>query len=106
MTNYGQLEHPAAYWVAQNIVLNKNQAGVETDAGGQKRGDGITPWNELLYYTNPQQGGNGSGLFATFGSVNNVREGQTLFIPADYEAVVSLMAVTGILTVDGTLTLL
>jgi hypothetical protein len=106
MTDYITREHPAAYWISANPVLNLNQKGTETDTGAQKRGDGATPWNELLYFTNSDQGGKGSGISANFGSITNVRQDQTVFIPEDYESVVSQMTISGILTTDGTLTLL
>lgn len=35
----------AANWSSVNPVLAQGEPGVETDAGGFKIGDGVTPWN-------------------------------------------------------------
>lgn len=104
--NLFPLQHPAAYWVSTNPVLLKGQQGYETDMGGVKTGDGVTPWNELVYQINPQQSGPGGGLSGHFGSLRRVRDDQTVIIPEDHEAVVTHMTVEGILSVNGVLTIL
>src|SRR5690625_671336 len=38
-----------AQWAASNEVLAEGEAGLETDTGFRKVGDGSTPWNSLLY---------------------------------------------------------
>lgn len=55
------LKHTAAYWASENIVLQKHQAGYETDTGKYKIGDGISAWNSLTYVDFPQQFVNASG---------------------------------------------
>lgn len=51
-----------ARWEALNIVLGPGEPGIELSPVGQpdklKLGDGITPWNELAYFTG------GSGEFS------------------------------------------
>jgi len=44
------LKHPAAYWAAQNIVLEAGRIGIETDTALVKIGNGELPWNDLAYY--------------------------------------------------------
>jgi hypothetical protein len=39
----------AAQWEAANTVLAQAEAGVETDTGRFKLGDGVTPWITLPY---------------------------------------------------------
>lgn len=43
------LKHPAAYWTANNPILELSQQGFETDTGVLKQGDGITAWNDLAF---------------------------------------------------------
>jgi hypothetical protein len=100
------LRHPASWFTANNPVLYKGQQGEETDTGAIKTGDGTTAWNELIYFVNPVQSGPGGGLSGNFGSITRVRANQTVIIPEEYEAVVSRFTVDGILTTNGTLTLL
>jgi hypothetical protein len=45
-----QLRHgTAASWTAANPVLLQGEAGVETDTGRVKYGDGTRTWNVLVY---------------------------------------------------------
>jgi hypothetical protein len=50
----------AANWVAANPVLCDGEQGYEKDTGKMKIGDGITPWNALLYFAGGGGGGNGA----------------------------------------------
>jgi hypothetical protein len=48
----------AEFWTAQNPILRKGEAGYETTSssvttGNLKIGDGLTPWNDLPYYSVP-----------------------------------------------------
>jgi len=40
-------QHPKAYWIAQNIVLDQGEMGLETETNLVKIGDGSTAWNSL-----------------------------------------------------------
>lgn len=45
-----QLRHgTAAQWLAANPVLLLGEAGVETDTGRAKYGDGVRTWVQLTY---------------------------------------------------------
>lgn len=49
-----QLRHgTSGQWTTANPVLNVGEAGVETDTGQIKVGDGSTAWNSLLYVGSP-----------------------------------------------------
>ena len=43
----------AAQWVTANPVLLEGEAGLETDTGKRKIGDGATAWVSLLYSSGP-----------------------------------------------------
>lgn len=49
--------HNSKEWTELNPVLSKNEGGFEEDTRKFKMGDGVTPWNELEYYSS------GSRLF-------------------------------------------
>lgn len=40
----------AAWWTAENPVLNNGEPGFEEDTGRYKIGDGVTPWGDLEYF--------------------------------------------------------
>lgn len=40
----------AAQWTASNPVLKIGEVGFESDTRQEKRGDGVTPWNDLSYF--------------------------------------------------------
>jgi Major tropism determinant N-terminal domain len=46
----------ALTWASQNVILAQGEFGLETDTQQLKLGDGVSTWNELLYYgpTGPQ----------------------------------------------------
>lgn len=49
-----QLRHgTAAQWTSANPVLLSGEVGYETDTQKQKLGDGVTAWNSLSYYHDP-----------------------------------------------------
>jgi hypothetical protein len=48
------IEKTAAQFTADNTVLRPNQIGIESDTLLQKRGDGLTAWNNLDYALPPQ----------------------------------------------------
>lgn len=37
-------------WAMLNPILSSGEPGYETDTGKEKRGDGVTRWNELDYF--------------------------------------------------------
>ncbi|SFS30851.1 hyaluronate lyase N-terminal domain-containing protein [Lutibacter maritimus] len=41
----------AALWTSRNPTLAEGEEGYETDTGKEKRGDGVTAWNDLQYKT-------------------------------------------------------
>lgn len=43
----------AAQWTSANTILWSGEVGYETDTGKQKIGDGVTAWNSLSYYYDP-----------------------------------------------------
>ena len=43
------IEHPKAYWTAQNPILGLGIIGSETDSSLFKIGDALTAWNSLAY---------------------------------------------------------
>ncbi len=49
----------ASEWTAANPVLLDGEWAVESDTRKFKIGDGITPWNDLLYVTQGEQGPEG-----------------------------------------------
>jgi hypothetical protein len=55
-----QLRHGSrAEWASANPILLKGEAGIETDTGRAKYGDGGTPWSGLPY--SQQNSGNIDG---------------------------------------------
>lgn len=70
----------AAAWTAANPTLAQGEAGVETDTGKLKIGNGSTAWNSLAYFT---------------GGVTSISFGSTGLTPST--------ASTGVVTVAGTL---
>jgi hypothetical protein len=46
-------EDTAANWTSANPVLLVGEDGYESNTGKQKRGDGVTAWNALDYYYDP-----------------------------------------------------
>lgn len=80
----------AAEWNAKNPVLRQGEYGVASDTGKHKFGDGITPWNELPYFT-PGSGGSGGGaaLPAQF-SADNIPFLNPQITPTEEDGVVIL----------------
>lgn len=44
-----QIEKTAAEFARENLVLERNYQGYETDTHMIKQGDGVTHWNDLDY---------------------------------------------------------
>ena len=53
MTHINQRRDLSANWVAANPVLHQGELGWESDTRKAKLGDGVTPWNDLLYAVAP-----------------------------------------------------
>lgn len=54
MTRFRQYEMTAGQWAAQNIVLLGGEVGWESgNPPKAKKGDGVTPWNDLPYAVQP-----------------------------------------------------
>jgi hypothetical protein len=51
----------AAQWTAVNPVLAQGEPALELDTGKEKRGDGVTAWNDLPYLVTGSGGGGGGG---------------------------------------------
>lgn len=62
MTTIKLKRGPSVNWTARNPILAAGEAGVETDTGQMKVGDGITTWNSLPY--------TGAGGIALDGHIN------------------------------------
>jgi hypothetical protein len=79
--------HPTAYWVAQNIVLEINQLGFESDSGRFKVGNGRTAWNTLTYAPAcPIVLDNGNAT-STFNPSSSIEEGNAT---STYSALVTI----------------
>ena len=46
-------------WQIKNPIIAEAEPAYETDTGGLKMGDGVTPYNELSYCIYPYQEGSG-----------------------------------------------
>ena len=53
MTHINQRRDLSANWTSANPVLQLGEVGWETDTRKAKLGDGVTPWNDLLYAVAP-----------------------------------------------------
>lgn len=51
MTHINQRRDTAAVWTSENPVLQEGEVGWERNTRKSKLGDGVTPWNDLLYTT-------------------------------------------------------
>lgn len=63
----------AANWTAANPTLAQGEAGLETDTGRFKLGDGATAWNSLAYFTD------GVGIGAISAGTQSVSSGTVVF---------------------------
>jgi hypothetical protein len=52
---FGQLYDLAENWTSVNTLLGPGEIGIESDTGRFKVGNGVTPWNSLLYTVIPER---------------------------------------------------
>ncbi len=87
----------AAAWTAANPVLAQGEAGLETDTGKLKYGDGATAWSSLAYF-----GGSGTGTVTTVSVVSTNGFTGTVANPTTTPAITLTCSITGILKGNGT----
>lgn len=51
LTNFPYIQKTAAQWALQNTIIAAGYVGIETDTKKIKQGNGVIPWNQLLYYS-------------------------------------------------------
>lgn len=100
---FDHLRNSAAGFTASNPVLGYGVTGLETDTGRIKIGDGVTPWNSLVYSTAQGvlsiNGFTASAVSVVAGSNVTVSSSQGQVTISAFGGVASVNGITGTLTV-------